>query len=434
MNFFNEGINELIIQIKKISKNTKEMDILSLLYLLYFSLYLLMLPSFLLSFNFLSISIKLIMIIMIMFCINKFILKTNKILTFKKLVISIIISFILIIIIYKTYFHILLLISMLLLVILFLPFLIGSGKYFLILQNIRYLGEIYTNQSEIYLLSTSPHKNFLKFLLIVFCCILIAISINKIFNLPYILSILLAISLLILFILRNKNKVHIVFKKFLFFILLLLIQIYANIKIEINTIKFLSLIATFYFSIDRIFSISKEVTQLIKSESILYYYEHENIPKKILLKEISEIKYIDKEISEIELVKQILLRQRLNLKDELSELINMYKKARYTKYLQLVESIKYFIFTKLNELENIKSLKKKIKKIINLKNQKISPIEIYLEYAYILFEINKYFESIKYYEKYFEYLSKEELLVLYEIYIKVNKLNKAQEIKEHFIL
>lgn len=415
MNFFNEGINELIIQIKKISKNTKEMDILSLLYLLYFSLYLLMLPSFLLSFNFFSISIKLIMIIMIMFCINKFILKTNKILTFKKLVISIIISFILIIIIYKTYFHILLLISMLLLVILFLPFLIGSGKYFLILQNIRYLGEIYTNQSEIYLLSTSPHKNFLKFLLIVFCCILIAISINKIFNLPYILSILLAISLLILFILRNKNKVHIVFKKFLFFILLLLIQIYADIKIEINTIKFLSLIATFYFSIDRIFSISKEVTQLIKSESILYYYEHENIPKKILLKEISEI----------ELVKQILLHQRLNLKDELLELINMYKKARYTKYLQLVESIKYFIFTKLNELENIKSLKKKIKKIINLKNQKISPIEIYLEYAYILFEINKYFESIKYYEKYFEYLSKEELLVLYEIYIKVNKLNKA---------
>ena len=415
MNFFNEGINELIIQIKKISKNTKEMDILSLLYLLYFSLYLLMLPSFLLSFNFFSISIKLIMIIMIMFCINKFILKTNKILTFKKLVISIIISFILIIIIYKTYFHILLLISMLLLVILFLPFLIGSGKYFLILQNIRYLGEIYTNQSEIYLLSTSPHKNFLKFLLIVFCCILIAISINKIFNLPYILSILLAISLLILFILRNKNKVHIVFKKFLFFILLLLIQIYADIKIEINTIKFLSLIATFYFSIDRIFTISKEVTQLIKSESILYYYEHENIPKKILLKEISEI----------ELVKQILLHQRLNLKDELLELINMYKKARYTKYLQLVESIKYFIFTKLNELENIKSLKKKIKKIINLKNQKISPIEIYLEYAYILFEINKYFESIKYYEKYFEYLSKEELLVLYEIYIKVNKLNKA---------
>ena len=426
MNFFNEEINELIIQIKKISKNTKEMDILSLLYLLYFSLYLLMLPSFLLSFNFLSISIKLIMIIMIMFCINKFILKTNKILTFKKLVISIIISFILIIIIYKTYFHILLLISMLLLVILFLPFLIGSGKYFLILQNIRYLGEIYTNQSEIYLLSTSPHKNFLKFLLIIFCCILIAISINKIFNLPYILSILLAISLLMLFILRNKNKnkVHIVFQKFLFLILLLLIQIYANIKIEINTIKFLSLIATFYFSIDRIFSISKEVTQLIKSESILYYYEHENIPKKILLEEISEI----------ELVKQILLRQRLNLNDELLKLINIYKKSKYTKYLQLVESIEYFIFTKLDESGNKKSLKKKLKKIINLKNQKINPVKIFLEYAYILFELNEYFESIKYYEKYFEYLSKEELLRLYEIYIKVNKLDKAQEIKEHFIL
>ncbi|WP_338958354.1 MULTISPECIES: hypothetical protein [Fusobacterium] len=213
-----------------------------------------------------------------------------------------------------------------------------------------------------------------------------------------------------------------------------LIIIWANIKIEINTIKFLTLITTFYFSIDRIFSISKEVIQLIKSESILYYYEHENIPKKILFEEIIEIKYIDKEINEIELVKQLLLRQRLILKDELVKLINIYKKNKYTKYLQLVESIEYFIFTKLDESENKKFLKKKLKKIINLKNQKITPVEIFLEYAYILFELNEYFESIKYYEKYFEYLSKEELLRLYEMYIKVNKLDKAQELKEHYIL
>ena len=89
--------------------------------------------------------------------------------------------------------------------------------------------------------------------------------------------------------------------------------------------------------------------QLIKSKSVLYYYEHENIPKKILLEEIIEIKYIDKEINEIELVKQLLLCQRLILKDELVKLINIYKKNKYTKYLQLVESIEYFIFTKLDE-------------------------------------------------------------------------------------
>ena len=220
----------------------------------------------------------------------------------------------------------------------------------------------------------------------------------------------------------------------LLFIMFFLIIIWANIKIEINTIKFLSLISTFYFSIDRIFSISKEVAELIKSKSVLYYYEHENIPKKILLEEIIEIKYIDKEIDEVELVKQIILFQRLNLNDELLKLINIYKKAKYTKYLQLVESIEYFIFTKLHESGNKKSLKKKLKKIINLKNQKINPVEIFLEYAYILFELNEYFESIKYYEEYFEYLSKEELLRLYEIYKNVNDLDKAKEIKEHFIL
>ena len=41
---------------------------------------------------------------------------------------------------------------------------------------------------------------------------------------------------------------------------------------------------------------------------------------------------------------------------------------------------------------------------------------------------------LQYYEEYFEYLSKEELLRLYEIYKKVNDLDKAKEIKEHFIL
>lgn len=41
MKFFYDGINILIIQIKKISKNTKEKDILSLLCLLCFSIFLL---------------------------------------------------------------------------------------------------------------------------------------------------------------------------------------------------------------------------------------------------------------------------------------------------------------------------------------------------------------------------------------------------------
>ena len=41
MNFFYKIINILIIQIKKISKNTKERDILSLLFLLCFSIFLL---------------------------------------------------------------------------------------------------------------------------------------------------------------------------------------------------------------------------------------------------------------------------------------------------------------------------------------------------------------------------------------------------------
>ena len=475
MKFFYDGINILIIQIKKISKNTKERDILSLLCLLFFSVFLLItiFPLFIvfskyiifpiisctsnffnmvvnhktvqfypinLDFYFFSYQIKKVFIIVsiifivmiILTVIKKFIIKRLSIIHFIEF--YFIIFIIIITLIFSAYYYILFSIPLVILLIYFIP--LGSGKYFLMLQNIRYFSDIVITQFELYPLNISKFKILYKAILIFICCLFSSIGLTNIFNLPSILSFMIVFSFFMVLLLKNKNenKVYYILKKLILFIMFFLIIIWANIKIEINTIKFLTLITTFYFSIDRIFSISKEVIQLIKSESILYYYEHENIPKKILLEEVIEIKYIGKEIDEVELVKQIILFQRLNLNDELLKLINIYKKSKYTKYLQLVESIEYFIFSKPDKSGNKKFLKKKLKKIINLKNQKINPVKIFLEYAYILFELNEYFESIKYYEEYFEYLSKEELLRLYEIYIKVNKLDKAKEIKEHFIL
>ncbi len=475
MNFFYKIINILIIQIKKISKNTKERDILSLLCLLCFNVFLLI-TIFPLSKNFFKtilfpiisnfsnsidmlinhkvvhfspinldtffyfslyqikkvITILTITLVIgiILVLIKKFLIKKLSIIHFIEFYF---IVFIIVIGIFH-FFYILFSIPLVILLIYFIP--LGSGKYFLTLQIIRYFCDIVITQFEFYPLNISGFKIFSKSILIFIYCLLSSIGLTNIFNLPPTLSLVIVFSFFMVLLLKNKNenKVYYILKKLILFIMFFLIIIWANIKIEINSIKFLSLIITFSFSIDRIFSISQEIMQLIKSKSILYYYEHENIPKKILLEEIIEIKYIDKEIDEVELVKQIILFQRLNLNDELLKLINIYKKAKYTKYLQLVESIEYFIFIKLHESGNKKSLKKKLKKIINLKNQKINPVEIFLEYAYILFELNEYFESIKYYEEYFEYLSKEELLRLCEIYIKVNKLDKAQEIKEYFIL
>ena len=480
MKFFYDGINILIIQIKKISKNTKEKDILSLLCLLCFSVFSLItifhifidfckylifpIISYISNFFYTLINQKIVQFypinlkVLVSFCfilyhqakkifiivsiifilmiiitiiltiIKKFIIKKLSITHF----IEIYFIFFIIVIGVFYFYHTLFSIPLVILLIYFIP--LGSGKYFLMLQNIRYFSDIVITQFELYPLNISKFKILCKAILIFICCLFSSIGLMNMFNLSSTLSFVIVFSFFMVLLLKNENKVYYILKKLILFIMFFFIIIWANTKIEINTIKFLGLISTFYFSIDRIFSISKEVAELIKSKSVLYYYEHENIPKKILLEEIIEIKYIDKEIDEVELVKQIILFQRLNLNDELLKLINIYKKSKYTKYLQLVESIKYFIFTKLDESGNKKPLKKKLKKIINLKNQKINPVKIFLEYAYILFELNEYFESIKYYEEYFEYLSKEELLRLYEIYKKVNKLDKAQEIKEYFIL
>lgn len=481
MNFFYKIINILIIQIKKISKNTKERDILSLLFLLCFSVFslitifqisidfckYLIFPFFsyisnffytlinqkivqfypinlkvLASFRFILyqakkifviasiIFILVIIITIILTIIKKFIVKKLSRIHFIEFYFIFFIIVIGIFYFYYTLFSI----PLVILLIYFIP--LGSGKYFSTVQNIRYFIDIVITQFELYPLNISKFKILCTAILIFLCCLFSSIGLMNIFNLSSTLSFVIVFSFFILLLLKNKskNKVYSILKKLIFFIISFLIIILINTKTEINTINFLSLIITFYFSIDSIFSISKEVVQLIKSKSILYYYEHENISKKILLEEVIEIKYIDKEIDEVELVKQIILFQRLNLNDELLKLINIYKKAKYTKYLQLVESIEYFIFIKLHEFGNKKSLKKKLKKIINLKNQKITPVEIFLEYAYILFELNEYFESIKYYEEYFDYLSKEELSRLCEIYIKLNKLDKSKKIKEYLTL
>ena len=369
MNFFYKIINILIIQIKKISKNMKERDILSLLSLLCFSVFLLI-TIFPLSKNFFktilfpiisnffnSIDIlinhkvvhfspinldtffyfslyqikKIITILtitlvigIILVLIKKFLIKKLSIIHFIEF--YFIIFIIIITLIFSAYYYILFSIPLVILLIYFIP--LGSGKYFLILQSLRYFNDIAIIQFELYPLNISKFKIAYKSFLIFICCLFSSIGLTNIFNLPSILSFMIVFSFFMVLLLKNKNenKVYYILKKLILFIMFFLIIIWANIKIEINTIKFLTLITTFYFSIDRIFSISKEVIQLIKSESILYYYEHENIPKKILFEEIIEIKYIDKEINEIELVKQLLLRQRLILKDELVKLINIYKK------------------------------------------------------------------------------------------------------------
>ena len=225
---------------------------------------------------------------------------------------------------------------------------LGSGKYFLILQNIKYFTEIAKNQFEIYPLNISKFNLIFKPIFILICLFLSSIGLMKLFNLSLNLSFIIIFSFFISLLLKNKNKnkVYYILKEFLIFTIFFLITIWANIKIENNIVKLLSLIITFQLSIDTFFKIPNDISLLIKSESILYYYEYENIPKKNILAEVIEIKYIDEEITEHELVKQIILRQRLKLNDELSKLINLYKKNNYKNYSQLVENIECSIENK----------------------------------------------------------------------------------------
>lgn len=251
-------INELIVQVNEISKNnTKVKDSLSFLLLLSFFIFTpLIIISFLILFfnsiihpfiinlyNFLiykniqlySIDFKLnnffafsfseickISIIFIVMVIILFILNTIKKIFFEKLPIYFFIGFyfiIFIIVIAVSYLnHIVFLIPLaLLLIFFFMP--LGSGKYFLILQNIKYFTEIAKNQFEIYPLNISKFNLIFKPIFILICLFLSSIGLMKLFNLSLNLSFVIIFSFFISLLLKNKNKnkVYYILKEFLIF-------------------------------------------------------------------------------------------------------------------------------------------------------------------------------------------------------------------------
>ena len=316
---------------------------------------------------------------------------------------------------------------------------LGERKYFNLINNAKYLEEIrrnYLHKNQEFSNKKFYEKLLGKFLVIAVLIFLIAVLLSYYMKISFIFMIIIISSLTCIFYLykETKDKILTVFKKVIIFVIFVAISLYANRIVPSELEKILLLVITVYFSFDRVVSLGKDIQDIIKKYSLRYYYENEFLSVKDIKDEYLEMKFINSfEIDEHELIKQIILRDKVCFLDELNQLCELYTRKKFEEYRQFVEFYLYIININSKEEINLNNEERNLKNILKIQNQKLFPIELYKEYATILYTQKKFDEAIEYYEEFLWYLNKDELNNMYQCYKELGKDKKADKLKQYYI-
>ena len=316
---------------------------------------------------------------------------------------------------------------------------LGERKYFNLINNAKYLEEIrknYLHKNQEFSNRKFYEKLVGKFLVIAVLIFLIAALLSYYMKISFIFMIIIISSLTCILYLykETKDKILTVFKKVIIFVIFVVISLYANRIVPSELEKILLLVITVYFSFDRVVSLGKDIQDIIKKYSLRYYYEDEFLSVKDIKDEYLEMKFINSfEIDEHELIKQIILRDKVCFLDELNQLCELYTRKKFKEYRQFVEFYLYIININSKEEINLNDEERNLKNILKIQNQKLFPIELYKEYATILYTQKKFDEAIEFYEEFLWYLNKDELNNMYQCYKELGKDKEAGKLKQHYI-
>ncbi|WP_136273602.1 hypothetical protein [Streptococcus pyogenes] len=336
------------------------------------------------------------------------------------------------IIYFRLYFVGIAVIGIIILLLTYIP--IGKEKYYSVIQHLNYFEEVIYNyffENPINNWKASLIKKALWFLVFI---VIWDFSLISLFEFSVALSTVLCCSvILIVWFYKDRDSKEIqLLKKLIIYIIFFVVTIIGNYQISTDILKIPILFVSLFFALDRIIALSKEVNDLICSKSIIYYLDHNGIKTNNLLKEIIDVTYLSQiDISEIELVRQILIRYQLELNEEIVTLSEIYHRNKEQNYLQLVDGISYFIEFEESWLDNLEELKERVNKIVSYKEQKIYYIRILKEYAFILYYMGDYSESIKYYEDVFMYLDKNEIDNLCKAYEACDQMDQANKVRKN---
>ncbi|HFV0786426.1 TPA: hypothetical protein ACGNE2_002131, partial [Streptococcus agalactiae] len=289
-----------------------------------------------------------------------------------------------------TILEILIVVGLILLLIAFVS--IGKNRVYNFVQNLNYFEEVIWNYFEENPVKIKEKSLIIKFLLTISFVFVIDFAMVRLLNFNIKFSTILACSAILLaWLYQNKSVTEpFLLKKLVIYFIFFIATLIGNLKNELSILETPLLFISIFFTMDRIIALSKEMRDLIISKSILFYYDHENIKPSILLSEIKEIKYLENvDIGELELVRQMVIRLRLELEEEFLILSDIYMKNGYEKYIQFVQGNVYFINLELDKIPNYTNLKLILESIFDHNNQKIFIPKLYEEYIYILISLGE---------------------------------------------
>lgn len=456
---------DILPRISKISKNNKEKDLLSIAYITwlifiifalgvvtvndlkpmfnqlivnllniyyYMEAFILGMDSYLqynlpYSFDFWSIFVEAINLFVKVFLIAfipSVIRKVLKKESFFNEVVILLGAIVTIILSFHLYLEILIVVGLILLLIAFVS--IGKNRVYNFVQNLNYFEEVIWNYFEENPVKIKEKSLIIKFLLTISFVFVIDFAMVRLLNFNIKFSTILACSAILLaWLYQNKSVTEpFLLKKLAIYFIFFIATLIGNLKNELSILETPLLFISIFFTMDRIIALSKEMRDLIISKSILFYYDHENIKPSILLSEIKEIKYLENvDIGELELVRQMVIRLRLELEEEFLILSDIYMKNGYEKYIQFVQGNVYFINLELDKIPNYTNLKLILESIFDHNNQKIFIPKLYEEYIYILISLGEVEKAKEILKEVSDYLTEESLNYFEKEYDKAKGSN-----------
>lgn len=456
---------DILPRISKISKNNKEKDLLSIAYITwlifiifalgvvtvndlkpmfnqlivnllniyyYMEAFILGMDSYLqynlpYSFDFWSIFVEAINLFVKVFLIAfipSVIRKVLKKESFFNEVVILLVAIVTIIVSFHLYLEILIVVGLILLLIAFVS--IGKNRVYNFVQNLNYFEEVIWNYFEENPVKIKEKSLIIKFLLTISFVFVIDFAMVRLLNFNIKFSTILACSAILLaWLYQNKSVTEpFLLKKLVIYFIFFIATLIGNLKNELSILETPLLFISIFFTMDRIIALSKEMRDLIISKSILFYYDHENIKPSILLSEIKEIKYLENvDIGELELVRQMVIRLRLELEEEFLILSDIYMKNGYEKYIQFVQGNVYFINLELDKIPNYTNLKLILESIFDHNNQKIFIPKLYEEYIYILISLGEVEKAKEILKEVSDYLTEESLNYFEKEYDKAKGSN-----------
>lgn len=323
-----------------------------------------------------------------------------------------------------TILEILIVVGLILLLIAFVS--IGKNRVYNFVQNLNYFEEVIWNYFEENPVKIKEKSLIIKFLLTISFVFVIDFAMVRLLNFNIKFSTILACSAILLaWLYQNKSVTEpFLLKKLVIYFIFFIATLIGNLKNELSILETPLLFISIFFTMDRIIALSKEMRDLIISKSILFYYDHENIKPSILLSEIKEIKYLENvDIGELELVRQMVIRLRLELEEEFLILSDIYMKNGYEKYIQFVQGNVYFINLELDKIPNYTNLKLILESIFDHNNQKIFIPKLYEEYIYILISLGEVEKAKEVLKEVSDYLTEESLNYFEKEYDKAKGSN-----------